>query len=361
MATDFEESSDPGSARCLQSKGAIALAVISAFTAVVAAMLALVPELSASGMLAYTFGLRHAVDADHIAAIDNVTRRLTTGNRRPATVGLFFALGHSTVVTLMCLIVVFARDFVQKHMETFSNIGGVAGASISGSFLLVVGAMNVFAEVQLWRSWKEQSRYGTHTHAVAGLCIGCCPKLFEGITEPWHMLPIGFLFGLGFDTSSEVGLLGVVAISNGLAHPVAIMLLPLLFMAGMCLIDTLNGILMAWVYSKALEDNLQKLYYNLFLTTTSGLIALTVGSIELLGVIAVSAKLHGWFWDQVSSVLDHFEVLGVVVIGGFMLSFIVALICFRRVFPAGKENEEPIRRELIRYPDSGEYVDRADI
>jgi len=234
-------------------------------------------------------------------------------------------------------------------------------ASISGSFLLAVGAMNLYTTMQLWESWREQSRYGGHTHALAGFCMACCPSLFEGITAPWQMYPIGFLFGLGFDTSSEIGLLGIVAMSNGLKHPVCILLLPLLFMAGMCLIDTLNGLLMAWAYGKALEDNLQKLYYNLFLTSTSGLIAVMVGSVEVLGVIAATRGLHGWFWDSVSEINDNFEIVGLAVIGVFLSSLLIALGCFRRAFPLGQVREEPVKQDLLRYIQAGEYIDRSGV
>jgi len=175
------------------------------------------------------------------------------------------------------------------------------------------------------------------------------------------MLPVGFLFGLGFDTSSEVGLLGVVAMSNGLGNPLWILLLPLMFMAGMVLVDTLNGLLMAWAYGKALEDNMHKLYYNLFLTSTSGIIAVMVGSIELLGVLAVTARFHGWFWDGVSKINDNFEVVGIAVIGVFLLSLIIALGCFHRVFPPGQVREEPGRADLLRYLQSGDYIDRSGI
>lgn len=344
-----------------QRQATVVLSTILACTVGLGALLLFVPQLVASGILAYTFGLRHAVDADHIAAIDNVTRRLTTGKQRPATVGLFFALGHSSVVLLMCLAVAFASSYMQEHLKSFAEIGGIVGACISGSFLLFVGAMNVYATRQLLYAWKEESRYGGHTHAIFGFCMACCPGLFEGIRHPWQMYPVGFLFGLGFDTSSEIGLLGIVAMSSGLHHPVCIMLLPLLFMCGMCLIDTLNGLLMAWAYGKALEDNMQKLYYNMFLTCTSGVIAVLVGSVELLGVAAKTENLHGWFWDSVAVINDDFEIVGILVIGIFLLSLAFAFGCFRRVFPAGQVREAPIKQDLLRYIGSGEYIDRSGV
>merc|ERR1711959_263135 len=183
----------------------------------------------------------------------------------------------------MCGFVAIGSGYMEAHLDTLSNVGAILGASISGTFLLIIGAINVYTAWQLWQAWREQSRYGGHTHAIVGMCTSCCPTLFEGIRHPWQMLPVGFLFGLGFDTSSEIGLLGIVAMSHNNVDRACIMLLPLMFMGGMCLVDALNGILMAWAYGKALEDVMQRLYYNLFLTTTSGLIALLVGVIEVLG------------------------------------------------------------------------------
>lgn len=332
------------------------------FTFAAAALCLLVaPPLAAAALLAYAFGLRHAVDADHIAAIDNVTRRLTTAGRRPTTVGLFFALGHSTVVVLMCLAVIAASDYMGERMHRFTSVGGVLGASISGSFLVVVGVVNLASAHQLWQAWKEGVTYGGHTHQLVGFFTRCCPALFEGIKHPWQMYPIGFLFGLGFDTSSEVGLLGVVAVSQGSVPRVCIMLLPLLFMGGMCLLDTLNGALMAWAYGGALEDTMQRLYYNLFLTATSGLIAVGVGSVELLGVAQTAGGLRGPFWRAVSAVNDNFEMLGVLVVGLFVLSMVLALSCFTRAFPGGQPLEDPAKQHLLRYVQGAEFIDRSGV
>lgn len=346
----------------LRKKALMILSVILLFTGVVLAVLFSVPALVSSGLLAYSFGLRHAVDADHIAAIDNVTRRLTRpGRSPPASVGFFFALGHSLVVTIMCLIVAVASSFMETHLDTFAKLGAILGASISGSFLLVIGIINLWIAVQLRQAWREQSQYGGHTHPLVGMCTRCCPSLFEGIQYPWQMLPVGFLFGLGFDTSSEIGLLGIVAMSNAGVERFTIMILPLLFMGGMCLVDTLNGVLMAWAYGRALEDTMQRLYYNLFLTTTSGLIAVAVGVVEVLGAIALGAGLGGWFWDAVGSINDNFEILGYVVIGIFVTSMAVALGCFHRVFPGGRPLPDPARANLLRYLDSGNFIDRSGV
>lgn len=350
-----------GSGDGLQRKAVLIVTVILVFTAVAASALALVPSLAASGMLAYTFGLRHAVDADHIAAIDNVTRRLTTGGRRPATVGLFFALGHSGVVTLMCALVVVASDYMEQHLASFAQTGSIVGASISGTFLVVIGLANLWSSRELWQAWREGTKYGGHSHPMVGFCTKCCPSLFEGIRHPWQMLPVGFLFGLGFDTSSEVGLLGIVAVSQSGVARLWIMLLPLLFMGGMCLIDTLNGVLMAWAYARALEDTMQRLYYNLFLTTTSGIIALLVGSVELLGAIALGEGLRGGLWDLVASINDNFELLGCGVMAVFFSSMVLALCCFSRIFPGGKPLADPTKELLLKYAQGDSFIDRSGV
>lgn len=348
--------------RSLWRRGAVTLAAIGVFTGAVVSVLLWIPALVSSGLLAYSFGLRHAVDADHIAAIDNVTRKLArAGGSPPATVGLFFALGHSLVVTLMCALVVVGGDYMEGHLQSFARVGAILGASISGSFLLIIGTVNVWSATDLWQAWREQSMYGGHTHAVVGMCTSCCPALFEGIKHPWQMLPVGFLFGLGFDTSSEIGLLGIVAMSHSNIDRSCIMLLPLMFMGGMCLVDSLNGILMAWAYGKALEDTMQRLYYNLFLTTTSGLIALAVGVIEVLGAFQCGYDLHGGLWNGIAYINNQFEILGYFVIGFFVISMAIALGCFWKVFPGGRPREEPTKAHLLRYIDSAAFIDRSGV
>lgn len=345
----------------IRGKASVTLGLLGIFTGLVALILLQFPPLAAPGLLAYTFGLRHAVDVDHIAAIDNVTRKLATGGRQPATVGLFFALGHSTVVTLMCIAVMCAADVVEPCLKRVSEVGGILGATISGTFLLVVGAMNLSAAFQLRAAWKEQSTYGGHTHPIVGFCTRLCPCIFENIRRPWHMYPVGFLFGLGFDTSSEMGLLAAVAMSHtGLPRP-AVLLLPLMFTAGMSLVDTLNGILMAWAYGRALEHNMHRMYYNLFLTSTSAVVAISVGMVELLGVLSISLGLEGTVWSMIDEVSDNFEFLGIVVISVFLISLVVALAGFACIFPGGEPPEDPARKALLRYMQVGALIDRSGI
>lgn len=340
----------------------IIVAIILLATLGFFAALLLLPELVASGLLAYSFGLRHAVDVDHIAAIDNITRKLTTRNgRSPQTVGMFFALGHSSVVFLACCGIILAQHFMNDHMGLFHRYGSVIGSSVSGTFLLIIGVLNLYTARQLWKVWRSGTR-GTaenHNEEIMGFCLRCCPRLFRGVSKPWHMLLVGFVFGLGFDTSTEVGLLGIVAVSHGSAQPFTILLLPLLFMSGMCLLDTLNGFFMAWIYRRSLEDEMQMTYFNLFLTTTSGAIALLVALVELLSLPnSLGAHLTGRFWSLVEAANDHFELLGIVVVSIFVSSMVIALCCFRRIFK-NPATDQRVREGVLRYVDSGAFIDRS--
>eukprot|EP00439_Symbiodinium_sp_Y106_P022997 s3764_g2.t2 len=264
-----DSSSSSGLERRRRRSSALILVVILVLTLGLFGTLTLVPGLMASGLLAYSFGLRHAFDVDHIAAIDNITRKLTVSQSSPHTVGMFFALGHSLVVFLACCGILVTKSFMKNMLSTFHAYGAVFGLAISASFLLALGILNLCTARQLWMEWKGHA--GDHSHdATMGLWLRCCPRLFHAISKPRHMLIVGFLFGLGFDTATEVGLLGVVAVSHGLAAPICILLLPLLFMSGMCLLDTLNGLMMAWIYRTSVEDDKKKIYFNLFVTVTSG-------------------------------------------------------------------------------------------
>eukprot|EP00929_Paragymnodinium_shiwhaense_P113766 TRINITY_DN82071_c0_g1_i1.p1 TRINITY_DN82071_c0_g1~~TRINITY_DN82071_c0_g1_i1.p1 ORF type:complete len:365 (+),score=70.09 TRINITY_DN82071_c0_g1_i1:77-1171(+) len=359
------EDSDPEDGqqtRPFQQKAMLVVTAILLCTGVSAAMLLLAaPSLVAAGMLAYSFGLRHAVDADHIAAIDNVTRRLTVRGRRPTTVGLFFALGHSTVVFLVCLVLAMAGDSVRGALKTFAKIGGIAGAMISGTFLVIIGGMNLYSAMQLRKAWKEGLAVGGHEHAAVGCCTQLCPRLFDSIRHPAQMLIVGFLFGLGFDTSSEVSLLAMVAMSGGDGSRWSILLLPAMFAAGMSLVDTLNGILMAWAYGQALQDSMQRLYYNLFLTGLSAVVALGVGAFELMGVAKSGLDLHGWLWDFVGAVNDNFEMLGCCVIVLFIAAFVGAMLYFGRLFPGGKPLPDPAKVGLLEYLKTDKFIDRSGI
>ncbi|CAE7803096.1 hoxN [Symbiodinium sp. CCMP2592] len=319
LLTHRAEASDAAIHADLKTQAVPVLTGISLLTAVLAGcLLLLAPELLTMGVLAYCLGLRHAVDADHIAAIDNVTRRLTTGGRRPVTVGFFFALGHSTVVVIVCALLALPSPQVHEAVRKLESNGGMVSAIFSGGFLVVIAVINFVLLLSMGRSWKDDGRYANHHHATAGFYTTCCPGLFSGIAAPWHMFPVGFAFGLGFETSSEVAVLAMVGLSHSLENPAWVMLLPLMFLVGMCLIDTANGILMAWVYGSGKDGNKQRLYYNMVVTATSAAIALLVGVLELLGVLATCEDLHGAIWEFITKLNNDFETVGIVIVVFFL-------------------------------------------
>mmetsp|Transcript_53894 Transcript_53894/g.100987 ORF Transcript_53894/g.100987 Transcript_53894/m.100987 type:complete len:345 (+) Transcript_53894:58-1092(+) len=337
MGGDYAQTLLPSPANAVHSIRHQAVHVLSGIlltTLICASTLYLVvPELLTAGVLAYGIGLRHAVDADHIAAIDNTAKRLNTVNKPSALTGFFFALGHSTVVLIMCACVALGHQQAMQHMtNTIADESGLIAGIISGSFLLAVGGANLYTMRQLLLAWKAH-RHGSHNHehehAIAGFCITCCPSLFSGITASWQMFPVGFVFGLGFDTSSEVALLAMVGLSN-LEHPVYVMILPLMFLTGMCLIDTLNGLFMAWLYGTS-SSHRQRLFFNIYLTGATAVMALFIGLVDLLGVLTKAESLKGPFWSNVQMLNDNFELVGFLLIGFFALSTVLAFSAYNYV------------------------------
>jgi nickel/cobalt transporter (NiCoT) family protein len=295
------------------------------------------PVLLGTALLAYGFGLRHAVDADHIAAIDNVTRKLMQEKKRPVAVGFFFSLGHSTVVVLAAVAVAVATSAIQGRFENFKEVGGVIGTLVSSLFLFALALMNFLILRGIWRAWKHVRGGGAYVDddfdvllANRGLVSRMFRPLFRLVTRSWHMYPIGFLFGLGFDTATEISLLGIAATqaAKGLS-PWAIMVFPVLFSAGMSLIDTLDGHLMLGAYGWAYERPLRKIYYNLTITLVSILVAVVIGGIEALGLLADQFGLKGPVWDAVGSLNDNFGVLGYIIIGIFAVSWIASIAVYR--------------------------------
>lgn len=288
------------------------------------------PPLFSAGLLALSFGLRHAVDADHIAAIDNVTRRLIADGRQPLLVGLWFSLGHSGVVCLICVATACGAEYMQ-HSGLFEGVCAVISTAVSSSILLLIGSANLFTLLvargdRHGGSHGEDAR-GGHTHSI-GLVARCCPSVMRLIDAEWKMFGLGFFFGLGFETSSEVALLALAAMSPSQGiPPIATLLLPLLFAGGMSLIDTLDGLLMSWTYSYA-SSNEGRAEYNVYLTIASSVIAIGVGLIELLGCFQVQFDLHGPLWSVVAFVNDNFEYVGYAIIAFFVVSAaaVVALI-----------------------------------
>ena len=295
-----------------------------------------------AGALAYSFGLRHAFDADHISAIDDTTRFLMQKGKRPLGVGFFFSLGHSTIVFGLSLAIAFAAEAVQRHLKTFQSIGGVIGATVSGSFLWLVGILNLIVLVGIVKVWREMKRGSYKREELEELLLQrgfmnrLLGKRFRNlISESWQMYPVGILFGLGFDTASEVGLLAITAAAATTSHGpsgghipfLGIIALPILFAAGMSLMDTADGAFMAKAYDWAFASPLRKVYYNMTTTGLSVFIALGVGTIEYLQVI--SAKLHaqggvfGWI-DRL-----NFQVLGYAIVATFVVTWIGSVILFK--------------------------------
>ncbi len=294
------------------------------------------PVLLGTAFLAYTFGLRHAVDADHIAAIDSVTRKLMQEGKRPLAVGFFFSLGHSTIVVVASLVVYLIATVVATRLDAIRSVSGIVGTSISACFLIAIALVNIVILRAVWQTFQEVRKGGAYTDQSPDIVLGggmmgrIFRPLFRMISRPWHMYPIGVLFGLGFDTATEVALLGIsaAAAAKGLSV-VAMAAFPVLFTAGMTLIDTTDGILMVGAYGWAFMKPIRKLYYNLTITFVSVIVALVVGGIEAIGLLKDQLNLTGGFWDFIGSLNDNFGTLGFVIIGVFVLSWVGSVIIYR--------------------------------
>src|SRR5438270_1085803 len=281
------------------------------------------PVMLGLGGLAYTFGLRHAFDADHISAIDNTTRKLLQDGKKPLGVGFFFSLGHSTVVFLIALGLGIATQFVFsnviKDSGQLKNLGGLIGTSVSGVFLLLIGILNLIILLDilgLFRRMKSGSydRQALEQELVAGgLLTRVFGRLFKLISHSWQMYPIGFLFGLGFDTASEVSLLAISAGAAAQHLPLyAVISLPLIFAAGMSLMDTADGAFMSRAYSWAFSNPIRKVFYNLTVTGLSVFVALFVGFIEVAQIVARTLSFKGGFWGSLDQL--SFGIVGAIIL-----------------------------------------------
>ncbi len=295
------------------------------------------PTLLGIAMLAYVLGLRHAVDADHIAAIDNVVRKLMQEGKRPVSAGLFFSLGHSLVVAIAVAVIVGTAFALHGRLHPFKVIGSVIGTGTSAFFLLAIAAVNLIILRGVWRSFQRARR----GEAVAeheldqllsgrGLLARIFRPLFRMVTRSWHMFAIGFLFGLGFDTATEITLFTVAGsqASGGTSFG-TVMIFPALFAAGMTLVDTSDSVLMVGAYGWAFLNPIRKIWYNLTITAISALVAMLIGGIEALGLLASKLELAGSFWDMVGSLNSGLAGFGYVVIAIFVASWIVSLLIYR--------------------------------
>ncbi|WP_122040312.1 HoxN/HupN/NixA family nickel/cobalt transporter [Asaia bogorensis] len=296
------------------------------------------PLLLGNALLAYGFGLRHAVDADHIASIDNVTRKFIQMGRQPLLTGFWFAIGHSLIVVLAALGTALLSQAMQDRFGAWRDIGGIASTLVSAGFLFALAITNFIVLRGAWRAWRH-IRAGGAIEEVdpeallnrGGVLSRLLYPLFRLVSRSWHMVLLGFLFGLGFDTATEVSLLGLSAsqASRGVSVA-AIMIFPALFAAGMALVDTADGVLMLGAYRWAFVDPLRKLRYNIIITLISVIVAVGIGSIETLRLLGDQIGFEGRFWGMVASVSDSFNQIGFIVIGLFVLAWMLSLI-FSRV------------------------------
>jgi high-affinity nickel-transport protein len=291
-----------------------------------------------TGVTAYTLGLRHAFDADHISAIDNTTRKLMADGQRPMSVGFFFSLGHSTIVFMLAFLFAIGvralNGQVQHGSSALHNVTSWIGTGVSGTFLYVIAAINV---VILWGIIKVflEMRRGSYDERELeaqldsrGLMNRFLGRFTKSVTRPWQMYPVGMLFGLGFDTATEVALLFLAAGAAGAGLPFyAILCLPILFAAGMSLLDTIDGSFMNFAYGWAFSQPVRKVFYNITITGLSVVVALVIGTIELVGLAASKLNAQGSFWAWWENV--DMNTLGFIIVGMFVLTWAVALAVWR--------------------------------
>jgi nickel/cobalt transporter (NiCoT) family protein len=290
------------------------------------------------GVTAYTLGMRHAFDADHIAAIDNTTRKLMGEGKRPLSVGFWFSLGHSSIVFALSLLLSLGVRALAHPVEDddsqLHNVTGWVGTTVSGAFLYLIAFINLLILAGIWKVFR-QMREGHFDEAALeeqlnnrGLMNRLLGRVMKSVTKPWQMYPLGLLFGLGFDTATEIALL--VLAGSGAASGLpwyAILCLPVLFAAGMCLLDTIDGSFMNFAYEWAFSKPVRKVYYNLTITGLSVAVALIIGTVELLGLVSEKAGLHGAFWDWVGGI--DLNVVGYLIVGLFFGTWAVAMAVWK--------------------------------
>jgi high-affinity nickel-transport protein len=290
------------------------------------------------GVTAYTLGMRHAFDADHIAAIDNTTRKLMAEGQRPLSVGFWFSLGHSSVVFALAFLLMLGVKTlagpVRDGGSSLHDVTGLIGTTVSGTFLYLIAAVNLVVLAGVWKVFRGM-RSGHYDEAALeeqlnnrGFVNRLLGRVMKSVSKPGQMYPLGLLFGLGFDTATEIALL--VLAGSGAASGLpwyAILCLPVLFAAGMCLLDTVDGSFMNFAYGWAFSKPVRKVYYNLTITGLSVAVALLIGTVELLGLLVEQLGLHGPFWDWISG-LD-LNVLGYAVVALFVATWVVALLVWR--------------------------------
>jgi len=300
------------------------------------------PGLMGAAVLAFMFGLRHAFDADHIAAIDNVVRKLMQDGKTPYSVGFFFSLGHSTFVTLAAVAMAATAVALQGETHEVQNLTGAIGTTISALFLIVIGLANLFLLRGVWSAYNR-ARLGEPVLEEdldrllngRGVFTRVFRPLFRFVSRSWHMYVVGFLFGLGFDTATEIGLLGISAAqaAQGMSFS-TILVFPALFTAGMTLMDTADSLVMTGAYGWAFDDPLRKLWYNLVMTAMSVIVALFVGGVEALGLIGDKLGFESGFWRLVESLNGNLADFGFAIAAILIASWIVSVLIYRTKGPA---------------------------
>src|SRR3989475_2941873 len=291
------------------------------------------PVLAGLGLVAYAFGLRHGVDADHIAAIDNTTRKLLQEGKRPFTVGMWFSLGHSAIVFVLIVALVVATRAIIAELPAVQSAGEIIGLAVSGTFLIVIGLVNVLIVVGIYRVFVELKDGNQQLNAAEleellnkrGVLNRLFRPLFGLIRKPWHIFPVGVLFGLGFDTATEVALIAIsVGVGVSSAVPIwTILILPLMFTCGMVFVDTTDGVIMRSAYGWALINPIRKVYYNLTVTIVSVVVAFGVGGIEILTLVGAQLQLTGPFWDSLAGL--NFGTMGLSIIVLFVVAWALSV------------------------------------
>lgn len=297
------------------------------------------PLYAAGGAAAYAFGLRHAFDADHISAVDDTTRYLMQRGKSPLGVGFFFSMGHSTIVIGLSLAVAFAAEAVKASLPGLQRVGGTIGATVSGTFLILIGILDLIILRGIMDVWKK-TKSGQYSRQELDDLLGqrgflnriLGSRWRRFISDSWQMYPLGLLFGLGFDTASQIALIGLTAaaatgVVGGTLPFGAIIALPLLFASAMTLMDTTNGVMMTRAYTWAFTNPLRKVYYNMATVALGVFVALGIGTIEYLQVISDNAGFKGPFWDFIGN-LD-FQILGYGIVATFAVVWVGSMVLYK--------------------------------
>ena len=294
------------------------------------------PLMLGTALLAWGLGLRHAVDADHIAAIDNVTRKLMQDGQRPVTVGFWFAIGHSAIVMIAAVAIALTTSAL-AGLEAVKQVGGVVATLVSATFLFTIAAMNLVILRSVWRTFAHVRAGGVYVEEDLDLLLGnrgllarLFRPLFRLVSRSWHMAPLGFVFGLGFDTATEVAILGLSAsqAADGVSIG-TVLVLPVLFATGMALIDTADGVVMLGAYEWAFVKPIRKLYYNITITLISAIVAILIGGIETMALLGDKLGLTGEPWAVAADLGHNFNNLGFAIIGLFVLCWLASFAIYR--------------------------------